>query len=192
MVKVGPIAVVPYDQRWPATFEQLRDAISNTLGDIPFDAYHIGSTAVPGLCAKPKIDVDVVLQSADDIVRSVELLKKTDRIYHGSPHHDGMWIFTSHRGLSPGHRLYVCAPETPTHLKRVLFRDYLRAHPEVAAAYGDLKRNLVIKSGGDWETYTNGKSTFVADVVERAMRSESDKQAMPGGEPIPKMGTAER
>ena len=64
--------------------------------------------------------------------------------------------------------------DTATHLKRVLFRDYLRAHPEIAAAYGALKRDLVVSSGGDWHIYTNGKSAFVADVVERARRAKSN------------------
>ena len=167
--------MIPYDHHWPALFERLRDEIGDTLAGIPFEAHHIGSTAVPGLCAKPKIDIDVVLQSAADIARSVDLLKTTDRTYHGCPYDDGMWTFTSRRGLSPGHRLYVCAADTATHRKRVLFRDYLRTHPEVAAAYGALKRDLVVGSGGDWDIYTNGKSGFVADVVELARRANPDR-----------------
>ncbi len=170
-VKSGPIAVVPYDGHWPAAFEQVREEIERALGKIAFEAHHIGSTAVPGLCAKPKIDIDVVLYSADDIAKAVDLLKRTDREYHGDPYNDGMWTFTTPRGVSPGDRIYVCAPDTPTHLKRILFRDHLHAHPEVAAAYGVLKRKLVIESGGVWKIYTEGKSAFVADVVERARSS---------------------
>lgn len=173
-VRSGPITVVPYDERWPAAFEQLRDAIEQTLGKIAFEAHHVGSTAVPGLCAKPRIDVDVVLQSAEDVAKAVDLLKKTDRDFHGDPYNDGMWTFTNRRGLSPGHRLYVGAPDSPTHRERILFRDYLRTHPEVAAAYGALKRGLVVESGGDWKAYTEGKSAFVADVVERATSSQRD------------------
>ncbi|NIA71099.1 GrpB family protein [Pelagibius litoralis] len=173
-VRSGPIAVVPYDQLWPAVFEQLQEAIRHTLGETALEVHHIGSTAVPGLCAKPKIDIDVVLRSADDIVRSVDLLKETDREYHGDPYNDGMWTFTSRRGLSPGHRIYLCAPGTPVHLKRILFRDYLRANPEAAAAYGALKRKLVIDSKGVWRAYTEGKTAFVADVVERALSPEPE------------------
>ena len=180
-VRSGPIAVVPYDRRWPAVFEQLQETIGHTLGDVAFQAYHVGSTAVPGLCAKPKIDIDVVLPSAGEIARSVDLLKKTDRDYHGDPYNDGMWTFTSLRGFVPGHRIYLCAPETPTHKKRILFRDYLRAHPESAADYAVLKRKLVIESGGVWKTYTEGKAAFVAEIVERAISSEADGS---GWEPL--------
>ena len=174
-VRSGPIAVLPYDRRWPAAFEQVRVAIERTLGVIPSEIHHIGSTAVSGLCAKPKIDIDVVLHSADDVAAAVGLLKMTDRDYHGDPYQDGMWTFTSRRMSFPGHRLYVCAPGTPTHLDRVLFRDYLRSHPDVAAAYGALKRNLVIKSRGDWNAYTKGKSSFVTKVVEKARSSRSQR-----------------
>ena len=170
-VSSGPITVIPYDRCWPADFEHLREAIGHTLGKIAFEAHHVGSTAVPGLCAKPKIDIDIVMHSANDIDAAVDLLKGTDRDYHGDPYNDGMWTFTNRRGTSPGHRMYVCAPNTPTHLKRILFRDYLRAHPEVAAAYAALKRKLVVESRGVWRTYTGGKSAFVADVVERAASS---------------------
>ena len=173
-VRSGPIVVVPYDPSWPAAFRDLRDAIRRSLGKLACEVEHIGSTAVPGLCAKPRIDVDVVLPSGDDIAEAVELLKRTDRDYHGDPHGAGMWTFTSRRGRSPGHRIYLCAPDTAAHLKRILFRDHLRANPEVAAAYGALKRRLVIESGGVWEAYTEGKSSFVADVVERATSSEPD------------------
>ena len=167
-VRSGPIAVVPYDPHWPIAFEHIRDTLAHALGEIAFDAHHIGSTAVPGLCAKPKIDIDVVVRSADDIAKAVDRLKTTDRDDHGDPYNDGMWTFTSRRGVSPGHRIYVCAPNTPAHLDRILFRDHLRAHPEAAAAYGALKRRLVTESQGVWQTYTDGKSAFVADIVERA------------------------
>lgn len=180
-VRSGSIAVVPYDRRWPAVFAQLQETIGHTLGDVAFQAHHIGSTAVPGLCAKPKIDIDVVLPSAAEIARSVTLLKKTDREYHGDPYNDGMWTFTSRRGHSPGHRIYLCAPDAPAHVRRILFRDYLRAHPEAAAEYAALKRKLVIESEGVWRTYTEGKSAFVAEIVERAMSSKADGS---GREPL--------
>ena len=173
-VASGAIAVVPYDRRWPAAFRHIRQSIRRALAEIAFEAHHIGSTAVPGLCAKPRIDIDVVLHSADAIAEAVDLLAKTDRAYHGDPYGVGMWTFSSRRGFSPGHRLYVCAPETPAHLKRILFRDYLRANPGTADAYAALKRQLVVQSDGNWRVYNEGKSAFGADVVERARSATAD------------------
>ena len=65
-------------------------------------------------------------------------------------------------------RLYLCGPGNATHVKRVLFRDYLRAHPDVAAAYAALKRKLAGEANGDWKYYTGGKSDFVAEIVRLA------------------------
>jgi len=174
IVRAGRIALYAYDPDWPKAFEEVRADISRTLGAIAFEAHHIGSTSVPGLCAKPKIDIDVVLDSPGDLGKAIDLLKSTERDFHGDPYDAGMWTFTS-RGGFPGHRIYVCAPGTPAHLQRILFRDHLRAHPEVAETYAALKCRLVAESGGDWVSYTGGKSAFVAEVVELAMASVRDQ-----------------
>jgi len=176
-VRSGRLVVVPYDPGWPAAFAQVQEAIGHTLAGIPIEVHHVGSTAVPGLCAKPKIDVHVVLTSQGDLDQAIERLGRTERDYHGNPYHQGMWTFTTRRPFSPAHRIYVCCPGTPAHLKRVAFRDYLRAHPEVAATYGALKRELVVASGGDSDVYTEGKSDFVADVVARAMASQPRRRS---------------
>ncbi len=67
-----------------------------------------------------------------------------------------------------GTRLYLCLPDNEAHRERLLFRDYLRAHPEFAANYAALKRRLAEEADGDWDHYTGGKSDFVADIVRRA------------------------
>jgi GrpB-like predicted nucleotidyltransferase (UPF0157 family) len=99
---------------------------------------------------------------------------KTVYTYHGDPYRDGMWTFTQGRG-SYGTRLYLCEPDNATHEKRMLFRDWLRTHPEDAAAYEELKRRLAAEAHGDWDFYTGGKSAFVAGIVERAQTSPSIK-----------------
>jgi len=132
---------VDYDPEWPAAFEEARAAIEGLLGGLVLEIHHIGSTSVPGLCAKPKIDIDIVLRSAAAIPEAIERMKAQGYTYHGNRYRDGMWAFTTGRGPR-GERFYLCAPGTPTHLRRLLFRDYLRSHPETAAAYGALKRRL--------------------------------------------------
>jgi GrpB-like predicted nucleotidyltransferase (UPF0157 family) len=81
-----------------------------------------------------------------------------------------MWTFTRGHG-SWGARLYLCAPGSATHEKRILFRDWLRTHPGDATAYEALKRRLASEANGDWHRYTGGKSEFVAEIVEMARRS---------------------
>ena len=142
------------------------------LGGWVLEIHHIGSTSVPGLCAKPKIDVDIVLRSAAIIPDAIGRMKAQGHTYHGDRYGDGMWAFTTGSG-SRGARFYLCAPGTPTHLRRMLFRDYLRGHPETAAAYGALKRKLASEVSGrseaDWDHYTGGKGPFVAETLRRAL-----------------------
>ena len=92
--------------------------------------------------------------------------------YHGDKYRDAMWAFTTGSG-SRGKRFYLCAPGTPTHLRRLVFRDYLRSHPETAAAYGALKRKLASEISGrseaDWDHYTGGKGPFVAETLSKAL-----------------------
>jgi len=161
---------VDYDPEWPAAFEEARAAIEGLLGGLVLEIHHIGSTSVPGLCAKPKIDIDIVLRSAAAIPEAIERMKAQGYTYHGNRYRDGMWAFTTGRGPR-GERFYLCAPGTPTHLRRLLFRDYLRSHPETAAAYGALKRRLASEVSGrsdaDWDYYTGGKGPFIAETIRK-------------------------
>ena len=136
--KMRPVEIVDYDPSWPGQFVAEHDALLALLGDLVDGVHHIGSTSVPGLAAKPKIDMDVVLR-AD--------------------------------GRTRGIRLNLCGPGNDAHGKRILFRDWLRTHPEDAAAYETLKRRLAAEANGDFAFYAGGKSRFVAAIVERAQMS---------------------
>jgi len=162
------IEVVDYDPRWPAAFEEARAGLERLLAGLVRDIHHIGSTAVPGLCAKPKIDIDIVLRSAEAIPEGIARMNGAGIYkYRGDKYQDGMWAFTTGHG-SLGERLYLCAPATVTHLQRLLFRDHLRQHPEAAAEYAALKRKLASETENDWDYYTGGKAAFVAEIVNQA------------------------
>ncbi|MGO1075514.1 GNAT family N-acetyltransferase [Inquilinus sp. CA228] len=173
-MKRRAIEVVDYDPAWPARFEEIRAGLERLLDGLVLDIHHIGSTAVPGLCAKPKIDVDIVLRSAAAIPEAIARMQAAgDYADHGDRHRDGMWTFTTGRG-SRGQRLYLCAPGTATHLRRMLFRDHLRHHPDAAAAYAALKRRLASETEDDWDYYTGGKRSFVDETVRRAAAERID------------------
>jgi GrpB-like predicted nucleotidyltransferase (UPF0157 family) len=165
---MNAIKVVDYDPEWPAIFAVERDGLLELFGGLADEIHHIGSTSVPGLAAKPKIDIDAVLRSTDMLLEAIARVRATAvYAYHGDPYGDGMWTFTRGRG-SYGTRLYLCGPDNEAHEKRILFRDWLRAHPDDAAAYEMLKRRLAAEANGDWKFYTGGKSEFVAEIVRRA------------------------
>lgn len=164
------IEIVDYDRDWPAAFDRVQANLGRILSGLIVEIDHIGSTSVPGLCAKPKIDIDIVVRSHDVIADAIERLKAKGYVYHGDKYQDGMWAFNMGHG-SYGERLYLCVPATPMHLRRLLFRDYLRNHPDRAETYGMLKRKLASKANDDWTFYTGGKASFVAETVRQAVIS---------------------
>lgn len=163
------IKVVAYDPSWPLHFADISAEISALLGNLVFSIDHIGSTSVPGLAAKPKIDLDVVTISEEVLPTALEAARATDFVFHGDTG-EKRWAFTrNHEGH--GFRLYLCGPDNHAHRERILFRDYLRDHPERARAYADLKHNLAAQANGDWDFYTGGKSAFVSETVRLAALS---------------------
>ncbi len=162
-----PVEIVDYDLCWPSEFGAECDFVLRLLGDRVDAIHHIGSTAVPGLAAKPKIDMDAVLRADGLIAESIERLRETGSYdYYGDPYGDRRWTFT--RGRSRGIRLYLCGPGNVAHQERILFRDWLRSHRDDADAYAALKLGLAAQARGDFQYYTNGKSAFVAGIVRRA------------------------
>jgi GrpB-like predicted nucleotidyltransferase (UPF0157 family) len=167
---MGSIEVTDYDPDWPALFAAEKAALLSLLGELVDDIHHVGSTSVVGLRAKPKIDIDAVIRHEGMMAEAVERVKAIPKYtFHGTPYSDGMWTFTSGRG-SRGNRLYLCGPNNATHEKRILFRDWLRSHPEDAADYAALKCRLAAEANGDWTYYTGGKAAFVARIVGIASR----------------------
>jgi len=161
------IAIAPYDPAWPAAFDRLRGLIAGDIGDLLLEIHHVGGTAVPGLAAKPKIDIDAVANSEDALAAAIARTRQRDYTFHGDRYRNGLWCFTRSHG-SYGERLYLCAPGNPIHLDRLRFRDHLRGHPESAAAYAALKQRLAREAAGDWDHYTDGKSAFIAAIVRTA------------------------
>lgn len=171
---MSAIQVIPYDDAWPKRFEEERERLVSLIGGLVAEVHHVGSTSIEGLSAKPKIDIEAVLCSNAVVAQAVERMKTvSESTFHGTPYNDGMWTFVSGHG-SWGTRLYLCGPDNPTHLKRILFRDWLRSHPDDAAAYANLKHQLAAEACGDWKIYTGGKSDFVASIVNQALADKSN------------------
>ncbi|RUM05239.1 GrpB family protein [Rhizobium chutanense] len=161
------VKVVDYNPSWPRLFAEISAEISTLLGDLVLSIDHIGSTSVPGLAAKPKIDLDIITTSDDVLPTAVEAVRAADFVFHGD-RGEKRWAFTrDHQGY--GFKLYLCGPDNHAHRERILFRDYLREHPERARAYAELKRRLAVEAGGDLDFYTDGKTGFVSETVRLAI-----------------------
>jgi GrpB-like predicted nucleotidyltransferase (UPF0157 family) len=159
-----PIVIVDYDPQWQAEFERIRERVARAIGEVAVSIEHVGSTAVPGLAAKPVIDLVVVVRPGEVGV-AIDRLAAIGYVHQGDLGVEGREAF----GVPIGerrHHLYVC-PENSGELRAQLaFRHRLRNEPELASAYADLKRQLAIRFRDDREAYTKAKTEFVTAASE--------------------------
>ncbi|NKL24230.1 GrpB family protein [Rhizobium leguminosarum] len=161
------VEIVPYDQNWPHYFSAIEFKLRQLLASEVVAIDHIGSTSVPGLPAKPLIDIDVTLHGLTDIPAASAALIKAGYQPRGNRYDDDVWAFMQ-RVSTPKQRVYLCPPENETHRRRLVFRDYLRNHAEIAEEYSLLKEQLAKKFPYDGDRYTAEKGRFIADVINRA------------------------
>ncbi|MBZ5537557.1 MAG: GrpB family protein [Acidobacteriia bacterium] len=173
------IAITPADQSWPAQFDAEAAAIQSELGQaFVYAIHHVGSTAVPGLAAKPIIDI--VLEVADRECWSllIEPLQRIGYVYWDQNPDEGEMFFV--KGMPPfgtgrTHHIHVLAPDAIG--SQLRFRDYLIAHPDEAARYERLKRELAVRLTNDRDGYTKAKSEFVEHVLRKV--AEAKQKAPP-------------
>lgn len=163
----GPVVIEDYDPRWPGRFEQLRTRISAALGSLAAAIEHVGSTAVPGLAAKPIIDIDVLLRSGGELPLVIERLGALGYEHQGDLGVVGREAFRAVDATFP-HHLYACLPDSREYERHIRLRNHLRRNPEDVRAYERLKRSLAERFGGDREGYTLAKSDFLEAILRRA------------------------
>ena len=159
------IVVVDYDPTWPLAFEELRDSVSGAVHDIAISIEHVGSTAVPGLAAKPVIDMDVVVKESD-VARAIERLSELGYVHSGDLGIPLREAFRRPPGSRP-HHLYVCPSNSPALANHLALRDYLRGNAEATHEYGALKKQLAEKFRDDIDGYIEGKTAFIVGILER-------------------------
>lgn len=161
------VELAPYDPAWPAAFERIRDKLERLLTPYVAAIEHIGSTSIPGLAAKPLVDIDIILRSSDDVPLATQHLLDQDYEPRGNRYDDDVWAFMLRDGKPP-ERIYLCPPNNQTHQRRVIFRDHLRSHPDDMAAYARLKLDLAEKHRRDGDRYTAEKRHFVDAIIDKA------------------------
>jgi GrpB-like predicted nucleotidyltransferase (UPF0157 family) len=162
--------LVDPDPAWPALFESEAARIRRALGDIAVRVDHVGSTSVPGLPAKPVIDVQVSVASMTPRTAYVEPLVAAGFGWTVDPWDDTHEYFQSLEDAE-GQRLHihVCASGGEWERRHLAFRDWLRSHPGDAAAYAELKRSLAQQHPRDVHTYTHAKGAFIRSIEGKAL-----------------------
>ncbi|MFB2551158.1 GrpB family protein [Ensifer soli] len=161
------VEIVAADPDWPAHFARIAADLRSLIGGSIITIDHIGSTAVPGMPAKPVIDIDVTVGTLEDIAAAGEALVATGYAPRGNRHDDGMWAFLD-ASATPGVRVYLFRPGNRTHQRRLVFRDRMRADPVAARAYAELKQALARAFPYDGDRYTQEKRVFIDAVVDGA------------------------
>jgi GrpB-like predicted nucleotidyltransferase (UPF0157 family) len=177
-----PIIVVEYDPAWPVSFEQLRQVYAWHLGELVRAVEHVGSTSVPGLAAKPVLDIDLVLRAPGDLPEVIRRLGTLGYTHNGDQGIAGREAFKREDEGVPWdgsgrtwmqHHLYAVAADSREFQRHLVFRQALRNDPGLAAAYADLKRDLALRYRDDREAYTESKSEFIEAVLRQAQESRS-------------------
>jgi GrpB-like predicted nucleotidyltransferase (UPF0157 family) len=171
------VTVVPYDHSWPEMFEQERLHLLSCLPkDLIKRIEHFGSTAVPGLLAKPIVDILVEVTSLEEIKqRIVPILEAQGYEYLWRPSWGNdtppfyAWFIKRGKNGNRTHHIHMIESHFE-HWDRLLFRDYLIEHPGVAKEYGDLKMRLSSMHQNDRVAYTQAKSDFVMRVTAMAKK----------------------
>ena len=164
----GALVVVPYDAQWPAQFEAIRDQVLPALDDGGVDVLaieHVGSTSVPGLAAKPIIDLDVVVR-ADGVAAASAVLEGLGYVALGEMGVPQRWAFRRPAG-TVAHNLYVTVDGSLNLRNHLGLRDTLRADPDLRDRYGAVKLALAEQTD-DIEVYIDGKTDIVLEILARA------------------------
>ena len=163
------VRVVPHDPAWKGAFESEACVLRSVLGDEALAVHHIGSTSVPGLAAKPTVDVLVEVRRIEDVDRFDTPMAQRGYEAWGEYGIPGRRFFVKNRGPLRTHNVHVFEAGTPEVERHLAFRNYLLRHPETANAYSRLKRDLAGKFPTDIEAYMDGKDAFVKKVEREAL-----------------------
>lgn len=165
----APIELVPYDPKWPGRFQDERQCLQYVLGPwLAGPIEHIGSTAVPGMAAKPVIDIMVGVSDLDGSRPAIVAATTLGYCYYPYQADVEHWfckLSAAHRT----HHLHLIPVGSAQWIRPIAFLDYLRAHPAVAAEYEELKRELASRFPLDREAYSDAKRPFITTVTDEAL-----------------------
>ncbi len=167
----GSVKLVPYSSEWQSLFADEERVLSASIGTYVLDIQHVGSTAIPGLEAKPIIDIAVAVWRLEDVEKRIKPLERLGYEYKAEKGHPGRFFFAKGDPSRRTHYVHMVEWNSDSWRKLLVFRDYLRQHKGADEEYARLKRGLARKSQGNRDFYTPGKAEF----IESASRMAEDE-----------------
>jgi GrpB-like predicted nucleotidyltransferase (UPF0157 family) len=180
------IEIEAYNPLWADQFEQLKALYNHYLKDSIKQVEHVGSTSVPGLAAKPILDIDLVIEEEQMLREVIPVLEQLGYTFMGDQGIKDRYAFranavttpdTGTHKIWPKHHLYCCLESSISLKNHLIVREVLRTDPEVRTAYQRLKIELA-QTAADIDEYVEGKSDFIVGILVRAGISEQDVQSI--------------
>lgn len=165
----GTVILQEYNPEWPVLFTQEKELLRNAFGKRILAIEHIGSTAIPGMPAKPIIDINVAIESLDDIDDFIEQLPKLGYEYMPNRRFADRQFFPKGPPKCRTHHLNLVEIDSPTAWRnQLLFRNYLRDNADARNEYAQLKRELADSYADNREAYTESKSDFIQQIITQS------------------------
>ena len=172
------MVIINYDKKWPQDFLKIKNELMKVL-TIPCQVQHVGSTSIPGMKAKPIIDIDVGLENWSDFEAVKSALAEIGYEHEGDRGITGREAFCRngklHNEILDGidHHLYVCSVDNEEYKRHILFRDYLRSHDEARDRYNQIKDEILAKVGpenraGYVQMKEENYRDFFEEIIEKA------------------------
>ena len=172
------MVITIYEKEWPQQFLKIKTELQKVL-TIPCQVQHVGSTSIPGMKAKPIIDIDVGLENWEDFEKVKSELESIGYEHEGDKGITGREAFCRdgkvHNEIldSIDHHLYVCSVDNEEYKRHILFRDYLRSHDEARDRYNQIKEEILAKVGpenraGYVQMKEDNYRDFFEEIIEKA------------------------
>ena len=164
------VLVVPYDPQWPAAFARAEREVKAALGDNLLAIHHIGSTSIPGMHAKSVIDMLAVARDLQRVDACATRMREIGYEAMGEFEIEGRRYFRrdNAKGVRTEH-VHAFAADSPHILRHLAFRDFLRAQPDLAQDYAQLKLRLAAAHPFDIDAYMDGKDPFIRQIQAKAL-----------------------
>lgn len=184
MKKQNKINVEEYDPNWAIEFNKLKQGFKKHLDGHFISIEHVGSTSIVGLSAKPIIDLDIIIKDEKDKLEQViKILEKLGYNHVGDLGIIGREAFKRKSSKVPfvesksdwlEHHLYVCKKDSVSLLNHLKFRDYLRNNTKAKKEYSEIKKNLAEKFPYDIDSYIDGKTSFILEILKKLNFNKKD------------------
>lgn len=168
--KIKHVQVVPHDPSWAESYHREASKLSAILGEQVIAAFHAGSTSIPGIKAKPVVDILLVVSDIHKVDDYDTRLAELGYEAIGEMGIPGRRFFTRTEGDVRTHNIHIFQFDHPEVEQMLNFRDYLRSHPEEAEQYSHLKEELSVLYSEDIDSYIAGKSSFIRKTIQDAAK----------------------